>query len=100
YPDIPRNVVPGETPGVKRWLDVGIAGLAIGVLWPVFALSAVLIKLESPGPVLIKQKRVGLNGKQFYFYKFRSMVERRKQDRDIADRLPHGDLRKRLLSPR
>ena len=41
-------------------MDVGIAGLMIGVLWPVFALAALLIKLESPGPVLIKQDRIGL----------------------------------------
>jgi lipopolysaccharide/colanic/teichoic acid biosynthesis glycosyltransferase len=98
YPDIPKNVVAGPTPPAKRWMDVAIASVAIGVLSPVFAMAALLIKLESPGPVLIKQKRVGLNGKPFYFYKFRSMVHRKKQD-DMKDRLPKGDLRHRILSP-
>jgi len=98
YSDIPTDVEVGSTSPVKRWMDVAVAGVAIGVLSPVFAMAAVLIKLESPGPVLIKQQRVGLDGRPFYFYKFRSMVHRKKQD-DIHERLPKGDLRKRLLSP-
>jgi Sugar transferases involved in lipopolysaccharide synthesis len=99
YPDIPSQVETGPTPPAKRWLDLGVAGLMIGVLWPVFGLAALLIKLESSGPVMIKQKRVGLNGKTFYFYKFRSMHDRKKAD-DLSERLPTGDLKKRLLSPR
>jgi lipopolysaccharide/colanic/teichoic acid biosynthesis glycosyltransferase len=99
YPDIPSHVVTGPTPDAKRWLDAGIAGLMIGVLWPVFALAALLIKLESPGPVMIKQKRVGLDGRPFFFYKFRSMHDRRNPD-DLSERMPTGDLKKRLLSPR
>jgi lipopolysaccharide/colanic/teichoic acid biosynthesis glycosyltransferase len=98
YPDIPADVDVGPTSPVKRWMDVAVASVAIGVLSPVFAMAAVLIKLESAGPVLIKQKRVGLDGKTFYFYKFRSMVHRKKQD-DLHERLPKGDLRNRLLSP-
>ncbi len=99
YPDIPPQVETGPTPPTKRWLDLGVAGLMIGVLWPVFGLAALLIKLESPGPVMIKQKRVGLDGRTFYFYKFRSMHDRKKPE-DLAERLPTGDLKKRLLSPR
>jgi lipopolysaccharide/colanic/teichoic acid biosynthesis glycosyltransferase len=99
YPDIPSQVETGPTPLAKRWLDMGVAGLMVGVLWPVFGLAALLIKLESPGPVMIKQKRVGLDGKTFYFYKYRSMHDRKKAD-DLPERLPTGDLKKRLLSPR
>ena len=99
YPDIPSQVDTGLTPPAKRWLDLGVAGLMVGVLWPVLGLAALLIKLESPGPVMIKQKRVGLNGTTFYFYKFRSMHDRKKPD-DLSERLPTGDLKKRLLSPR
>jgi lipopolysaccharide/colanic/teichoic acid biosynthesis glycosyltransferase len=99
YPDIPSQVETGSTPPAKRWLDLGVAGLMIGVLWPVFGLAALLIKLESTGPVMIKQKRVGLDGKTFYFYKFRSMHDRKRAD-DLPERLPTGDLKKRLLSPR
>ena len=80
-------------------MDIGIAGLMIGVLWPVFALAALLIKLESPGPVLIKQDRIGLGGKGFRFLKFRTMHHNRAGS-DIAERLPTGDLMNRLLSPR
>ncbi len=99
YPDIPSHVVTGPTPPAKRWLDAGIAGLMIGVLWPVFALAALLIKMESPGPVMIRQRRVGLNGKTFFFYKFRSMHDQRAPD-DLHERMPTGDLKTRLLSPR
>jgi lipopolysaccharide/colanic/teichoic acid biosynthesis glycosyltransferase len=98
YPDIPPNVEVGPTSPVKRWMDVAVASVAIGALSPVFALAAVLIRLESPGPILIRQERVGLDGKPFYFYKFRSMVHRKKPA-DLHERLPKGDLRKRILSP-
>jgi lipopolysaccharide/colanic/teichoic acid biosynthesis glycosyltransferase len=80
-------------------MDVGIGGLLIGVLWPVYGLAAVLIKLDSPGPVLIKQDRVGKTGKGFRFLKFRTMHHNRKGS-DIMERLPTGDLTRRLLSPR
>lgn len=99
YADIPAHVETGPTSPAKRVMDVGIAGLMIGVLWPVFALTALLIKLESPGPVLIKQDRIGLGGKGFRFLKFRTMHHNRTGS-DIAERLPTGDLMNRLLSPR
>ena len=99
YEGIPDEVIVGLTPPVKRWIDVIAGSLAIGVLWPVWALAALLIKLDSPGPVLVRQKRVGLNGKEFEFYKFRTMHHNRRQD-DMKSRLPLGDLTRRLLSPR
>lgn len=58
----------------KRIFDVTIAGLGLLVLSPFLILIAFLVKLDSPGPALFKQKRVGLNGREFYMYKFRSMV--------------------------
>ena len=99
YPDIPKNVECGPTSPAKRWLDISIGGLLIGVLWPVYGLAALLIKLDSPGPVLIKQERVGLNGRGFRFLKFRTMHHNRLGS-DILERLPTGDLTRRLLSPR
>lgn len=60
---------------VKRWLDVVIAVLVLVVLSPVFLISAIAIKCETRGPVIFKQKRLGLNGKEFSIYKFRSMVQ-------------------------
>lgn len=60
--------------GVKRFLDFTIALMGLLVLWPVLLIVAVIIKLTSPGPVIFKQKRMGLDGKVFEIYKFRSMV--------------------------
>jgi len=88
----------GPTPGVKRLLDIVGATLALAVLWPVWLLAVLFIKLDSPGQVLIHQKRVGLGGKEFTFYKFRTMVD--STPNDLSDRIPHGDLSQHLLSPR
>jgi exopolysaccharide biosynthesis polyprenyl glycosylphosphotransferase len=60
---------------VKRPFDVAASLLGLLVLSPVFLIIAVLIKLDSPGPVFFRQRRVGKNGFFFTFYKFRSMVE-------------------------
>ncbi|HEM5123370.1 TPA: sugar transferase [Streptococcus suis] len=60
-------------PILKRVSDMIISGFAIVVLSPVFLLIAVAIKLDSKGPVLFKQKRVGKNKSHFMIYKFRSM---------------------------
>lgn len=99
YDGIQENVVCGPTHPAKRIIDVAAAGTAVAILWPVFALAAAVIKLDSDGPVLIRQKRVGLNGREFDFFKFRTM-HFHKTKHDLLDRLPLGDLRKRLLSPR
>lgn len=59
----------------KRMLDIFGAIIGIVLLSPVLLVLSILIKLESKGKVLFSQKRVGLNGKEFKIYKFRSMVE-------------------------
>ncbi len=99
YPDIPPDIEAGATPPAKRLIDLLVGSLAIGILWPIFALAAVLIKLDSPGPVLIKQERVGRNGRVFRFLKFRTMHHNAPHS-DLLERLPLGDLTRRLLSPR
>jgi putative colanic acid biosynthesis UDP-glucose lipid carrier transferase len=58
---------------LKRAMDVLVAGGALLFFAPLLALIAVLIKLESPGPVLFRQSRGGLNGQSFTILKFRSM---------------------------
>jgi exopolysaccharide biosynthesis polyprenyl glycosylphosphotransferase len=57
----------------KRVLDVVGSALALLVLSPLLATIALLVKLESPGPALFRQVRVGLMGRRFTLYKFRSM---------------------------
>src|SRR5690606_39173104 len=57
----------------KRALDLLLASVFLLVLWPFMLLTAIAVRLESPGPVLYHQIRVGLNGKPFRIYKFRSM---------------------------
>ncbi len=58
---------------LKRVLDVTVAIIAIILTAPIMLITAILIKLESPGPVIFKQVRVGKGGEHFYCYKFRSM---------------------------
>jgi lipopolysaccharide/colanic/teichoic acid biosynthesis glycosyltransferase len=57
----------------KRVLDVALSSVALAALSPVFVVVAMLIKMDSTGPVLFIQDRVGLNGTIFRIFKFRSM---------------------------
>ncbi|HTX68652.1 MAG TPA: exopolysaccharide biosynthesis polyprenyl glycosylphosphotransferase [Thermoleophilia bacterium] len=57
----------------KRSFDIVISAVALILLAPVFAAVAVAIKIDSPGPVFFRQRRVGLNGTTFRLLKFRSM---------------------------
>jgi len=58
---------------IKRMTDIAFSAAAIILLFPVFLIAAILIKLTSEGPALFKQKRLGRNGRRFTLYKFRSM---------------------------
>jgi putative colanic acid biosynthesis UDP-glucose lipid carrier transferase len=58
----------------KRALDLSLASLTLLLLWPVFVAVAIAIKRSSPGPVLFKQRRYGLNGEEILVYKFRTMT--------------------------
>lgn len=58
---------------LKRLIDIVLSLLILILLSPIMLISAIAIKLDSSGPVIFKQKRLGLNGKEFYIYKFRSM---------------------------
>jgi lipopolysaccharide/colanic/teichoic acid biosynthesis glycosyltransferase len=59
---------------VNRALDVAVAGLGLVVTSPVLAAAALAIKLEDGGPILYRQRRVGLNGSEFELLKLRTMV--------------------------
>ena len=64
---------PGR-PGLKRALDVTVALAALALLALPLALVAVAVRLDSPGPALFRQKRVGLGGRPFAIHKFRTMT--------------------------
>jgi putative colanic acid biosynthesis UDP-glucose lipid carrier transferase len=57
----------------KRCMDVVFAGIGLIALLPVLALVAIAIKLDSPGPILFRQRRCGFNGRCFQILKFRTM---------------------------
>lgn len=60
---------------LKRFADIFISLWGILLLWPLMLVTAVLIKLESKGPAIFKQQRLGKGGKVFEIYKFRSMCQ-------------------------
>ncbi len=57
----------------KRISDIAISLLVLGLIWPVMLGIALAIRVSSPGPVLFKQRRYGLNGQEITVYKFRTM---------------------------
>lgn len=68
---------------LKRALDLVLSIIAIIAASPIMLLAALIIKRTSPGPILFRQERVGMRGKSFTCYKFRSMyidAEERKRD--------------------
>jgi lipopolysaccharide/colanic/teichoic acid biosynthesis glycosyltransferase len=74
YPDLSKRHSPKKHDGLlKRAMDILGSLVAIVVFLPAFAIIALLVKLTSKGPVLFCQKRMGQYGKEFCFYKFRTM---------------------------
>jgi len=71
---VDRAMTPAGTVA-KHCVDFALALGGVLCLLPVFILLAVLIKLDSPGPVFFRQKRAGRNGKLFEIFKFRTMVQ-------------------------
>jgi len=87
---------------IKGGVDRAVAGLALVLLAPFLTGLALAVKLSSPGPVLYRQERVGLNGKSFTMLKFRSMVvdaDRRLEDLR-GDNISDGLLFKMRADPR
>lgn len=58
---------------LKRAIDIILALILLIISSPILLISAIAVKIDSKGPVIFKQKRLGLNGKEFNIYKFRSM---------------------------
>lgn len=79
------------TPWGKRAFDVVIAAIGMLILLPLFLIVAVLIRCSSRGPVLFKQRRIGLGGVPFKIYKFRTMVVDAEQQKCILRHLNEQD---------
>jgi len=78
---------------IKSVIDMIGAVIGLVCLSPIFLITAIAIKLDSPGPVLFRQKRVGINGNIFHIYKFRSMhkdAEARKQELASMNKIKDG----------
>ena len=69
-----NSVINSRYKFIKRLIDIIISSLGLIILFPILLIVGISIKLESKGPVFFSQKRVGLNGKEFKMFKFRSMV--------------------------
>jgi exopolysaccharide biosynthesis polyprenyl glycosylphosphotransferase len=72
--EIISEAMPFWQQAVKRMMDIVISIFAMIVLTPIYILSAIAVKLSSPGPIFFLQDRVGVNGKIFKIIKFRTMV--------------------------
>ncbi len=78
--------------GLKRFLDIVLSLLALIVLSPLFLVLALLIKLTSPGPIFFVQIRVGEFGRNFCFFKFRSMyIDAEKRKAELMDQNQSSD---------
>ena len=77
---------------LKRCFDLVGSLILLVCLSPVFLITAIWVKLDSPGPLIYRQVRVGLNGRHFYFYKFRSMyVDADKRRKELEEENESGD---------
>ncbi len=76
------TVAVGGARGLKRAIDVVVSTAALVLLAPVFAATIAAIKLEDRGPIFFRQNRVGLRGRLFGMWKFRSMVVNADQLKD------------------
>lgn len=74
YMRIVKTPMQGVPLLIKRLFDVIVTSFGLIFISPLLIITAIAVKLDSPGPVIFKQKRVGKNGELFDFYKFRSMI--------------------------
>jgi lipopolysaccharide/colanic/teichoic acid biosynthesis glycosyltransferase len=94
YPDLVGEIASRRLPLlVKRCLDIVGSLLALLILTPLMIMIAIAVKLNSPGPVLFRQTRLGQSGKSFTFLKFRSMYAK-------ADQAVHEAYIKRFIANR
>ena len=76
---------------LKNIFDFFGSAVLIVLFFPIFLIIPLLIKLFSKGPILFAQKRCGLNGRQFFVYKFRTMINDAQQKQNIFDTMNEAD---------
>jgi lipopolysaccharide/colanic/teichoic acid biosynthesis glycosyltransferase len=85
---VPHGVAPtGVRAVVKRAFDVVVAASLLLALTPLIAATAILVRVDSPGPILIRQLRIGRDLRPFYMHKFRSMVADAEQRLELLSHL-------------
>jgi lipopolysaccharide/colanic/teichoic acid biosynthesis glycosyltransferase len=103
--EFPGEIIPGHPArsSIKRIMDVAGALGGLILLGPVLAIVALLIRLDSRGPILFRQRRMGLGGREFRCLKFRTMVadaEQRLRDLEARNECAGGVLFKIKDDPR
>ncbi len=90
-PDAALLVAPSWMLGVKRLVDVVGAAVVIILLSPVLLVAVTAVKLTSRGPAFFSHQRTGAHGREFRFYKFRSMSSNAEQERELLLDLDETD---------
>jgi exopolysaccharide biosynthesis polyprenyl glycosylphosphotransferase len=101
--NVPTSTLIGGTYWVKRCFDFFCSTILVLLLSPLFILIAVLIQIDSPGSIFFRQSRVGLQGRTFKIYKFRTMVsnaDRLQADLEVKNEMSDGVLFKMKNDPR
>ncbi|MHA0856165.1 undecaprenyl-phosphate glucose phosphotransferase [Paenibacillus sp. CMAA1364] len=80
--DIPLDIVGNQM--VKRLFDIVFSFLTIILISPIMLVVAIGVRCTSPGPIIFKQERVGLNRRKFMMYKFRSMKQQKEDEEDTG----------------
>jgi lipopolysaccharide/colanic/teichoic acid biosynthesis glycosyltransferase/glycosyltransferase involved in cell wall biosynthesis len=85
---------------IIRFFDITLSLIGLLLLWPLFLLISILIKLDSAGPAIFVQERVGLNQKLFAIYKFRTMIENAEEEMPPIENLPEPNIQVIKNDPR
>ena len=84
-------VIEGPDRVVKRLFDLVVGGLALVMLSPVMLVAALAVRIDSPGPVVFRQQRIGEGGRPFQMLKFRTMVTEAEADEQrLVGKTDHG----------
>jgi exopolysaccharide biosynthesis polyprenyl glycosylphosphotransferase len=86
--DLPSTVIDAHEWLIKRLMDLLVASLLLLLVSPVMALIALAIKLDSPGPAIFRQRRIGEHGRPFILIKFRTMIDGAEAQQDLINKWP------------